>query len=365
MTQELMLGAVAYDPKVVPIWEGIREYFRGAPVEMDVVLVLELRGAGQRAPRREDRHRVEHEPGVRADVSTRPHGDLPGPRDARHGRRRSSRSSSGGTGTFAERRATCEGRTLALGSADSAQAAIMPVHYLRAKGLASGEDVTLLRFDSDVGKHGDTGRSEREALAAVLDGRADVAAVGAASWDVFVRTGRGASRRARAVLDVAAVLRTATSRRCRRWTPRRRMRGSTHLRAMDWGEPGAPPASSSSRGSANGCGPNSTATRTCSPRSRSRGSRLDGERAGADDEPSRGYDGESSRALAGGTDVRARRLPVRHRGRARSWSSRARTPGSSTSSRRGAAEPGHELVASEPDGDRDAVPDPPRATARR
>ena len=31
MTQELMVGAVAYDQKVVPIWEGIREYFRGAP----------------------------------------------------------------------------------------------------------------------------------------------------------------------------------------------------------------------------------------------------------------------------------------------------------------------------------------------
>ena len=40
-----------------------------------------------------------------------------------------------------------------------------------------------------MGKHGDTGRSEREALAAVLDGRADAAAVGAASWDVFVRGG--------------------------------------------------------------------------------------------------------------------------------------------------------------------------------
>jgi len=35
---ELMIGAVAYDPKVVPIWEGIKDYFRGAAVEMDVVL---------------------------------------------------------------------------------------------------------------------------------------------------------------------------------------------------------------------------------------------------------------------------------------------------------------------------------------
>ena len=38
MTAEaLMVGTVAYDQKVVPIWEGIRDYFRGADVEMDVV----------------------------------------------------------------------------------------------------------------------------------------------------------------------------------------------------------------------------------------------------------------------------------------------------------------------------------------
>ena len=33
-----MVGAVVYDPKVVPIWEGIRAYFAQAPVGMDFVL---------------------------------------------------------------------------------------------------------------------------------------------------------------------------------------------------------------------------------------------------------------------------------------------------------------------------------------
>ena len=37
MSDRSMVGAVAYDQKVVPIWEGIKGYFRGAPVEMDVV----------------------------------------------------------------------------------------------------------------------------------------------------------------------------------------------------------------------------------------------------------------------------------------------------------------------------------------
>ena len=40
-----------------------------------------------------------------------------------------------------------------------------------------------------MGKHGDTGTSEREALTAVLVGRADAAAVGAATWGALVRGG--------------------------------------------------------------------------------------------------------------------------------------------------------------------------------
>src|SRR6478735_12305976 len=34
----ILLGAVAYDPKVVTIWEGIRAYFRDQGVPMDFAL---------------------------------------------------------------------------------------------------------------------------------------------------------------------------------------------------------------------------------------------------------------------------------------------------------------------------------------
>jgi phosphonate transport system substrate-binding protein len=50
-------------------------------------------------------------------------------------------------------------RILALGSRDSGHAAILPVHFLKREGLAEGQDYRTLRFDSDVGKHGDTGAS--------------------------------------------------------------------------------------------------------------------------------------------------------------------------------------------------------------
>ncbi|MFN8085927.1 MAG: PhnD/SsuA/transferrin family substrate-binding protein [Microbacterium sp.] len=38
MNAPLLVGAVAYSPNVVPIWEGIREYFAGTDTEMDFVL---------------------------------------------------------------------------------------------------------------------------------------------------------------------------------------------------------------------------------------------------------------------------------------------------------------------------------------
>src|SRR5262249_22302559 len=34
----VFIGAVAYDPKVVPIWEGIRDYFRARGVALDFAL---------------------------------------------------------------------------------------------------------------------------------------------------------------------------------------------------------------------------------------------------------------------------------------------------------------------------------------
>jgi ABC-type phosphate/phosphonate transport system substrate-binding protein len=185
MTDRVLLGAVAYDAKVIPIWEGIIDHFRGAPVEMDVVWFSNYPAQ------------------VRAlldgwiDVGWNTNLAYVRVHHATEGRARvlAMRDTDVGFRTLLVGRGELEGahdlrgRTLALGSADSAQAAIMPVHYLGREGLSPGSDVALLRFDTDVGKHGDTGRSEREALAAVLRGQADAAAVGAASWDVFVRGG--------------------------------------------------------------------------------------------------------------------------------------------------------------------------------
>ena len=67
-----MVGAVAYDQKVVPIWEGIREYFRGAPIEMDFVLFSNYEAQVEALLAGLDRRRLEHEPRVRAGAIARP-----------------------------------------------------------------------------------------------------------------------------------------------------------------------------------------------------------------------------------------------------------------------------------------------------
>ena len=38
MAKPILIGAVAYDPRVVPIWEGMRDYFRESGSPIDYVL---------------------------------------------------------------------------------------------------------------------------------------------------------------------------------------------------------------------------------------------------------------------------------------------------------------------------------------
>jgi ABC-type phosphate/phosphonate transport system substrate-binding protein len=86
--------------------------------------------------------------------------------------------------------ADLRGKCVALGSADSAQAAILPAHYLQLAGVEPARDCTVLRFDLDVGKHGDTGTSELEVLRALKEGGADAGALGEATWHHQVAAGK-------------------------------------------------------------------------------------------------------------------------------------------------------------------------------
>lgn len=185
--QTIVLGAVAYDAKVVPIWEGIREHFREAGVPMDFCLFSNYerqveallarhvdvawdtplahvrvkrrtagasRSLGMRDTDRDFRSKVV----VRKDAGIRALADL-------------------------------HGKTLAVGSRDSTQARILPLHFLREAGVDVAR-VRVLPFDTDLGKHGDTGTSELDVLAALRDGRAQAGALGDLVWVTEQAAGR-------------------------------------------------------------------------------------------------------------------------------------------------------------------------------
>lgn len=184
MSPPLIIGSVAYTPAVVTIWEGIREYFSESPADMDFVLFSNYgRQVDALLAGHIDIAWNTNLAWVRTVLRTDGQCRALAQRDtdavfqtifvARAG------SALGGL-------AGLRGQRLALGSQDSAQASILPVHYLRQAGLGADE-VELLRVDSDLGKHGDTGRSELDALRAVMDDKADAAALGINTWEAIGR----------------------------------------------------------------------------------------------------------------------------------------------------------------------------------
>jgi ABC-type phosphate/phosphonate transport system substrate-binding protein len=176
----VLLGAVAYDPKVVTIWDGFRSWLRGpGGVDFDYVLysnyerqVLDLvEGrvdvawnsplAWVRARRLAAARGVTLTPVTMRDTDC----DL---RSVIVVRADSAVSSLG----------DLAGRIVATGAIDSPQATLLPLSLLRSAGLTPGAggpgadlpgaDVSVRRFDIGVGLHGDHIGGERDAARALF-----------------------------------------------------------------------------------------------------------------------------------------------------------------------------------------------------
>ena len=228
--QELLVGAVAYSANVVPIWEGIREYFADSDAPMDFVLFSNYE------------RQVEALLAGHIDIAWNT--NVAWIRTLRRtngtARALATRDTDlvfktlmvGRAGSGLEGLESLKGQRVALGSRDSGQARILPLHFLRRAGVTEG-DMELVIFDSDVGKHGDTGRSDLDAMRAVIDGDADVAAIGVNTWDAL-RAGGDATVSDLAVVWESeayshcnfSVLDTLETARTDPWVK--------HLLAMDW-----------------------------------------------------------------------------------------------------------------------------------
>jgi phosphonate transport system substrate-binding protein len=165
----VLLGAVAYDPKVVTIWDGFRTWLRSAGLDFDYVLYSNYeRQAGDLVAGRIDvawnsplawvrARRLAAARGVALTPVTMRDTDC----DLRSviAVRADSPVTSVGDLT---------GRVVATGAVDSPQATLLPLSLLRSSGLAVEKDVAVRRFDVGVGLHGDHVGGERDAARALF-----------------------------------------------------------------------------------------------------------------------------------------------------------------------------------------------------
>ncbi len=180
MAEPILVGAVVYDPKVVLIWEVIKDFFEkeGCPIDYVFYSNYDLQDEAlieghvhvawnsplawlnaQRmsegkcraiAMRDTDRDRVSHIV-AQKDTGIESLDDL-------------------------------RGKTLATGAKDSPQATLIPIGLMHRHGLEEGRDYQVRRFDVLVGKHGDHIGGELDALNSLQKGESDACAVLDLNW---------------------------------------------------------------------------------------------------------------------------------------------------------------------------------------
>lgn len=179
MNRAILVGAVAYHPRIVPIWECFAAYFQRLGVPTDYVLYSNYERLVESLLSGEvDIAWNTNTAYVAAEARIGGDAQLLGMRDVDTAYRTVIAARRG----FAfESASDLAGKRLALGSRDSGHAAILPLYYLEKAGLDLGS-VELMRFDTDLGKHGDTGDSELRVLEAIAAGAVDAGALGDATW---------------------------------------------------------------------------------------------------------------------------------------------------------------------------------------
>jgi phosphate/phosphite/phosphonate ABC transporter binding protein len=197
LNKPIKLGSVAYDPKVVTIWEGIKEYFEANKAPMDFVLFSNY--DAQVAALLDGWIDIAWNTNlayVKVHRATQGRCGVLAMRDTDVGfTTKVIASAQSGI----ERLSDLKGRSFAFGSRDSGQAAILPAYFLKQNGIDPSKDIRAIRFDLDVGKHGDTGTSEVEVLNAVMRGEADAGAVGDQYWARALAEGLVESSKVRAI----------------------------------------------------------------------------------------------------------------------------------------------------------------------
>lgn len=190
MARPFTLAAVAYDAKVVTIWEGFKAFFAAQGFAFDYVLYSNYESqvaahfAGQadaawnsplawlESLRIAERRKLAVEAvamrnsdcDLKSFIVVRKDSGITKPGDLR-------------------------GKRVAVGAKDSPQATLIPLECLAAAGLEAGNDFAVDYFDVLYGKHGDHIGGERDAARALMAGKADAACMIDSNFTLFAGEG--------------------------------------------------------------------------------------------------------------------------------------------------------------------------------
>jgi ABC-type phosphate/phosphonate transport system substrate-binding protein len=186
MTKEIILGAVAYDAKVVPIWEGFRAWFIKNRLPFDFVLYSNY-----------ERQVAAH---LRGDIDVAwnsPLAWIQTERAAKTAGRKVEAIAMRDTdrdltsvvlvkadGPIAKA-SDLAGKRIGVGAKDSPQATLIPLRVLADAGVTGN----VVYHDVLVGKHGDHVGGERDAIKALLAGTVDAACIIDGNHVAFAREG--------------------------------------------------------------------------------------------------------------------------------------------------------------------------------
>jgi ABC-type phosphate/phosphonate transport system substrate-binding protein len=190
MSETLLLGAVAYDPKVVTIWEGFKAWFAEQGLPFDFVLYSNY-----------ERQVEQHFAGAFHVAWNSPLAWLQTERIAaevgREARAIAMRDSDCDLRSLVVVRADSDiqsladlrGKRVGVGAHDSPQATLIPLLHIEQAGLTREKDFEVELFDVLVGKHGDHVGGERDAARALMEGRVDAACMIDGNHLVFAKEG--------------------------------------------------------------------------------------------------------------------------------------------------------------------------------
>lgn len=179
----LRIGAVAYAPSAVTVFENLRRYFAKTDLPIDYVLYSNYDSL--------------------VDALKNGHVDIAWNTPLAHAQYHL--LCNGQSQTLVMRDVDCnfrckllvrkesgikaltglEGKTLALGSREAAEATVLPLHYLKKEGVRLNK-VKFLRLDEEVDLRGNPCSSPLHVLKALRAGRADAGIVGERLWDDLV-----------------------------------------------------------------------------------------------------------------------------------------------------------------------------------